>query len=68
MRQIAQPHAQVVEDIGPDVTDLKPGDEVFGSRLGAFAEYVSGRNFVPKPAGLTFEQAAAVPMAAKLRF
>lgn len=53
--------AGVVEDIGPDVTDLKPGDEVFGSRLGAFAEYVSGRNFVPKPAGLTFEQAAAIP-------
>ena len=55
--------AGVLEDIGPDVTDLRPGDEVFGSRLGAFAEYVSGRNFVPIPGGLTFEQAAAIPTA-----
>jgi NADPH:quinone reductase-like Zn-dependent oxidoreductase len=47
------------------VTAFQPGDEVFGARTGAFAEYVRGaeRNFVPKPAGLTFEQAAAVPIA-----
>jgi NADPH:quinone reductase-like Zn-dependent oxidoreductase len=45
------------------VTDLKRGDEVFGSRGGAFAEYVSGRIFVPKPTNLTYEQAAAVPTA-----
>ena len=53
--------AGVVEAVGVNVTDLKPGDEVFGSRAGAFAEYVSGRTFVPKPANLTFEQAAAIP-------
>jgi len=55
--------AGIVEAVGANVTDLRVGDEVFGVRSGAFAEYVSGRNFVPKPAGLTFEQAAAVPVA-----
>ncbi|HUF06980.1 MAG TPA: NAD(P)-dependent alcohol dehydrogenase [Candidatus Binatia bacterium] len=55
--------AGVVEAVGANVTDLKPGDEVFGSRSGAFAEYVSGRNLVKMPAGLTFEQAAAVSVA-----
>lgn len=55
--------AGVVEAIGPDVTDLAVGDEVFGSRSGAFAEYVSGRNFVRKPAGLSFVEAAAIPTA-----
>ena len=41
-------------------------DEVFGARTGAFAEYVAvrERNFVPKPANLTLEQAAAIPVAA----
>jgi NADPH:quinone reductase-like Zn-dependent oxidoreductase len=54
-----------VEAVGESVTEFQPGDEVFGGRNGAFAEYVRGaeRNFVPKPAGLTFEQAAAVPIA-----
>jgi NADPH:quinone reductase-like Zn-dependent oxidoreductase len=52
-----------VEAIGRGVTHVKVGDRVFGSRIGSFAEYVSGRNFVPMPAGLTFEQAAAVPTA-----
>ena len=52
-----------VEAIGKDVTHLQPGDEVFGVRTGAFAEYVSGRTFMPKPANLTFQQAAAVPVA-----
>jgi NADPH:quinone reductase-like Zn-dependent oxidoreductase len=52
-----------VKAVGKDVTHVKPGDEVFGIRTGAFAEYVSGRNFVPKPTNLTFEQAAAVPVA-----
>jgi NADPH:quinone reductase-like Zn-dependent oxidoreductase len=58
--------AGVVETVGANVTELKPGDEVFGSRGGAFAEYVRGGqgNFVPKPARLSFEQAAAVPTAA----
>src|SRR5438128_4937174 len=56
-----------VEAVGKNVTEFRPGDEVFGQRVGALAEYVRGtaKSFlVPKPAGLTFEQAAAVPMAA----
>jgi NADPH:quinone reductase-like Zn-dependent oxidoreductase len=53
-----------VEAVGKNVTHVQPGDEVFGARTGAFAEYVSGRNFVAKPADLTFEQAAAIPVAA----
>jgi NADPH:quinone reductase-like Zn-dependent oxidoreductase len=54
-----------VEAVGRDVTEFRPGDEVFGLRRGAFAEYVSGpaEAFVAKPANLTFEQAAAVPLA-----
>jgi NADPH:quinone reductase-like Zn-dependent oxidoreductase len=54
-----------IEAVGRDVTEFRPGDDVFGERDGAFAEYVSGRavNFAPKPSNLTFEQAAAVPMA-----
>jgi NADPH:quinone reductase-like Zn-dependent oxidoreductase len=55
--------AGVVEGVGPEVTDLHVGDEVMGIRLGAFAEYVAGANFVPKPRNLSFEQAAAVPIA-----
>ena len=42
--------AGVVEAVGPEVTDLRAGDEVMGIRTGAFAEYVAGANFVPKPA------------------
>ena len=53
-----------VEAVGSNVTHVQPGDEVFGARTGALAEYVSGRNFVAKPAGLSFEQAAAIPVAA----
>jgi NADPH:quinone reductase-like Zn-dependent oxidoreductase len=58
--------AGVVAAIGTGVTELRPGDEVFGARAGAFAEYVAGRerNFVVKPANLSFEQAAAIPIAA----
>jgi NADPH:quinone reductase-like Zn-dependent oxidoreductase len=55
--------AGIAEAVGAGVTDIHPGDRVFGSRLGAFAEYVCGKNMVPMPAGLTFEQAAAVPTA-----
>ena len=55
--------AGVVEAVGAEVTHIKPGDRVFGSRTGAFAEFICGRNMVPMPAGLTFEQAAAVPTA-----
>src|SRR5438128_11765702 len=56
-----------VEAVGKDVTQFRPGDEVFGGRSGAFAEYVcvrEDRAVVPKPANATFEQAAAVPVAA----
>jgi len=52
-----------VEAVGPNVTHVKVGDKVFGSRTGAFAEYVSGRTMVPMPLGVSFEQAAAVPTA-----
>ena len=55
--------AGVVEAVGKEVTHLRVGDAVFGSRSGAFAEYVSGRNFVAMPTGLTFGQAAAIPTA-----
>lgn len=57
--------AGVVEAVGDEVTEFRPGDEVFGTRYGSLAEYFYGRerNFVPKPAKLTFEQAAAIPMA-----
>jgi NADPH:quinone reductase-like Zn-dependent oxidoreductase len=54
--------AGVVEAVGKDVTRFQPGDEVFGIGAGAFAEYASAREdkLVPKPANLTFEQAAVV--------
>jgi len=54
-----------VEAVGRDVTRLRPGDEVYGETGGTFAEYVSvPQDLVePKPAGLTFEQAAALPLA-----
>jgi NADPH:quinone reductase-like Zn-dependent oxidoreductase len=57
--------AGVVEAVGKDVNHFQSGDEVFGARNGAFAEYVCVRNAIaPKPSNLTFEQAAAVPLAA----
>jgi NADPH:quinone reductase-like Zn-dependent oxidoreductase len=54
--------AGVVERVGRDVTRFKPGDEVFGIGKGAFAEYAraSETKLAPKPANLTFEQAAVV--------
>ncbi|MBA3960872.1 MAG: NAD(P)-dependent alcohol dehydrogenase [Chthoniobacterales bacterium] len=58
--------AGVVEAIGKNVTQFKPGDEVFGGKQGAFAEYVcarADRAIVLKPASLTFEQAASIPTA-----
>lgn len=55
--------AGVVEAVGPEISHLQPGDEVMGFRAGAFAEYVAGRMFVRKPANLSFEEAAAVPVA-----
>jgi NADPH:quinone reductase-like Zn-dependent oxidoreductase len=57
--------AGTVEAVGKDVTDLEPGEEVFGGRAGAFAEYVNVRMGVArKPTNLTFEEAAAVPIGA----
>lgn len=55
--------AGVVEAVGKDVRDLAPGDEVFGVRGGAFAEYVSAVNVVRKPANVTFEEAATMGIA-----
>jgi len=54
-----------VEAVGRDVKRFRPGDEVFGEVDGAFAEYVCAPDDVvePIPANLTFEQAAAVPLA-----
>jgi NADPH:quinone reductase-like Zn-dependent oxidoreductase len=55
-----------VEAVGGNVTQLQLGDEVFGMSIRTLAEYVcvSDQGVVPKPANLTFEQAAAVPVAA----
>jgi len=54
--------AGVVEAVGNDVTRFQPGDEVFGIAKGAFAEYARApeSKLAPKPANLTFEQAAVV--------
>jgi len=54
-----------VEVVGKDVTRFRPGDSVFGEGAGAFAEYacVPEHWLALKPANLSFEQAAAVPMA-----
>jgi len=54
-----------VEAIGKNVTQFKVDDEVFGSGMGGFAEYacVSQNRLVLKPTAMTFEQAAAVPVA-----
>jgi NADPH:quinone reductase-like Zn-dependent oxidoreductase len=54
--------AGVVEAVGKDVTRFQPGDEVFGIGKGSYAEYVCAREdkLAPKPANLTFEQAAVV--------
>lgn len=58
-------YAGVVEAVGKDVTHVKPGDEVFGARSGAFAEYVCVKNHIyPKPTNITFEQAGSVAIAA----
>jgi NADPH:quinone reductase-like Zn-dependent oxidoreductase len=58
--------AGVVEAAGANVRGLANGDEVLGFCRGAFAEYAcaAAEMVVPKPAGLSFEQAAAVPIAA----
>src|SRR5438309_2517763 len=58
--------AGTVEIVGKSVTQYKPGDEVFGGSTGAFAQYLCRRatgSVAPKPAGLTFEQAASINIA-----
>ena len=56
--------AGIVESLGDDVADFRPGDEVYGCR-GRFAEYVvAGTAVARKPANLSFEEASAVPVAA----
>jgi len=54
-----------VEAVGKDVALFKVGDEIFGSSMGGFAEYTCVREsrVALKPAAMTFEQAAAVPIA-----
>jgi NADPH:quinone reductase-like Zn-dependent oxidoreductase len=56
--------AGVVEAVGKNVTRFKPGDEVFGIGMGSYAEYtrVLESKLAPKPANLSFEQAAVVPI------
>ncbi len=58
--------AGIVEAAGSSVQAFKPGDEVFGAAPGAFAEYACNgeSKFVLKPANVSFEAAAAVPVAA----
>lgn len=59
--------AGTVEAVGKSVTKFKVGDDVFGGRNGAFAEYVTARengSIALKPANMSFEQAASVPIAA----
>jgi NADPH:quinone reductase-like Zn-dependent oxidoreductase len=64
--QLGVDFAGTVEAVGKNVTTFKPGDEVFGGRGGAFAEYVCRRAegaVALKPASITFEQAASVNIA-----
>jgi NADPH:quinone reductase-like Zn-dependent oxidoreductase len=58
--------AGIVESVGKDVSQLKPGDEVFGTCVGAFAEYAAAREvrLVHKPANSSFDEAASIPIAA----
>jgi NADPH:quinone reductase-like Zn-dependent oxidoreductase len=65
--RIGVDYAGVVEAVGSEVTEFELGDDVFGGRTGAYAEYVvakANRAIVKKPANVTFEQAAAVGVAA----
>jgi NADPH:quinone reductase-like Zn-dependent oxidoreductase len=58
--------AGTVEAVGRAVRDFRPGDEVFGTGSGAWAEYAAARGarLAAKPASVSFEEAAAVPIAA----
>ena len=66
-KRIGVDFSGIVEAVGKDVTRFKPGDEVFGARGGAYGEYIvvrQSRNVVLKPDNISFEQAAAAPVAA----
>jgi NADPH:quinone reductase-like Zn-dependent oxidoreductase len=56
--------AGTIESVGKDVTEFKPGDEVYGTCDGSFAEYARARAglLARKPANLSFERAASVPV------
>ena len=64
--QLGVDYAGTVEAVGKNVTEFKPGDEVYGNKFGAFAEYVvaTGKALALKPPSVTFEQAASLPVAA----
>jgi NADPH:quinone reductase-like Zn-dependent oxidoreductase len=64
-KKIGADLAGVVEAVGNDVNEFKPGDEVFGTSGGSWAEYAASRGprLVPKPANVSFEEAAAAPVA-----
>ena len=65
--RIGVDYSGVVEAVGKNVTQYKVGDEVFGGRNGALAQYVcarADRGVALKPANITFEEAAGIPVAA----
>jgi NADPH:quinone reductase-like Zn-dependent oxidoreductase len=65
-REVGSDLAGRVEAVGSDVTSFQPGDEVYGVGVGAWAEHAPARGIrlARKPANLSFEEAAAVPIAA----
>ena len=66
-RRLGTDFAGTVEAVGKHVTQFRPGEEVFGGRVGAWAEFVTvpqERAVVAKPANATFDEAGAVPVAA----
>jgi NADPH:quinone reductase-like Zn-dependent oxidoreductase len=62
-RQIGTDFAGVVEAVGRDVEGYAVGDEVFGGRDGAYAEYVVAKTFAHKPANVSFEEAGCMGIA-----
>jgi len=65
-RELGVDLAGQVTAVGPNVVQLQPGDDVFGCAYGAFSEYACGEadKLAVKPTQLSFEQAAALPVAA----